>query len=130
MKNTDKPSNWGSRSDMDSLIEFALSPEGKKAFKKSVEDNRLNILWEKLATFWELSEEEKSIILDCPDPQSRIVDLLKIDSALRCLIPSKPQEWIRKPNKQFDGTTALDIMLQGYAVRIRDYLEAELNSGH
>lgn len=115
---------------MDSLIEFALSPEGKKAFKKSVEDNRLNILWEKLATFWELSEEEKSIILDCPDPQSRIVDLLKIDSALRCLIPSKPQEWIRKPNKQFDGTTALDIMLQGYAVRIRDYLEAELNSGH
>lgn len=62
--------------------------------------------------------------------QLRIYDLLGIEDALRSLFsqPDRAYQWVRRPNSNFGGRSALDRMLDGAPGDIADvrrYLDAE-----
>ena len=64
------------------------------------------------------------------DVQFRMVILIEIHKALRCIFsdPDRGYAWIRKPNKAFDGKSALDVMMSGKIedmADIRNYLDIE-----
>ena len=64
------------------------------------------------------------------DVQFRMVILIGIHKALCCLFsdPNQGYAWIRKPNKAFDGKSALDVMMSGKIedmADIRNYLDIE-----
>jgi hypothetical protein len=67
------------------------------------------------------------------DRRSRMAILMSIHRGLRYLFrdPERGDTWIRKPNKVFDGISALDVMARGEIndlIRVRDYLDAETAS--
>ncbi|MED5548465.1 MAG: antitoxin Xre/MbcA/ParS toxin-binding domain-containing protein [Pseudomonadota bacterium] len=103
----------------------------------------------RLFTKWGVPETQAAALLDMPkstyrrwckegpgrisrDRGMRLGILLGIHKALRILFrePSRGYAWIRKPNADFGGRSALDIMMNGYItdlMRVRDYLDAERN---
>ncbi len=63
------------------------------------------------------------------DLAERMSNLLGIHKALRLLFrePARGYGWISRPNADFDGRSALDVMLQGRItdlMRVRRYLDA------
>ena len=63
------------------------------------------------------------------DQKTRLSVLMGIHKALRILFTEKTRvyEWVKKPNRDFGGQSALDIMLGGYLTdlfRVRHYLDA------
>ncbi|MEZ5897215.1 MAG: antitoxin Xre/MbcA/ParS toxin-binding domain-containing protein [Parvularculaceae bacterium] len=63
------------------------------------------------------------------DQKTRLSVLMGIHKALRILFTEKARvyEWVKKPNRAFGGSSALDIMLGGYLTdlfRVRHYLDA------
>jgi uncharacterized protein (DUF2384 family) len=103
--------------------------------------------FERIAELWSLSTSEKMTLLGgmayptynrylrkpppslARDTLERISYLLGIYKALHILIPSKEEanKWVKKPNKHFQGNSALDVMLNGSILdlqRVRTYLDA------
>ena len=63
------------------------------------------------------------------DLASRMSNLLGIHKSLRILFvePSRGYAWIKKPNEDFNGESALDVMLNGQLtdlMRVRHYLDS------
>lgn len=63
------------------------------------------------------------------DQKTRLSVLMGIHKALRILFTenSRVYEWVKKPNRVFEGKSALDVMLGGYLTdlfRVRHYLDA------
>ena len=102
-----------------------------------------------IMTQWRVSEEEQRILLGNPtnevfetwkcgevtslekDVFMRISYVIGIYKNLMTLFPKQNQanEWLHKPNKAFDGSTALGLMLLGQTVHLREvrrYLDAQL----
>ena len=96
---------------------------------------------------WELSDQQAAVLLGDvsvrtfqrwkqgqygrpgPDLAARLSNLLGIHKALRLLFRdhARGYGWIRRPNADFGGRSALDIMLQGHLtdlMRVRRYLDA------
>lgn len=64
-----------------------------------------------------------------PDLSARLSNLLGIYRALRLLYsdPARGHGWIKLPNSNFDGQTALDLMLRGRLsdlMQMREYLDS------
>lgn len=101
----------------------------------------------KIADLWSLSIEQQIVLLGSParstfykwkkeggllssDTEERISHLVSIYKALQIVVPDikAADAWIHKPNRYFDGRSALSVMLDGkmtdiYSVRI--YLDAQ-----
>lgn len=65
-----------------------------------------------------------------PDHLDRVSYIVGIYKALRIIFSDEKQanEWIKKPNKTFNGKSALEVMLQGKITdlaRVRGYLDAQ-----
>jgi len=63
------------------------------------------------------------------DLAERLSNLLGIHKALRLVFaePQRGYAWVRKPNRDFGGHSALDVMLQGSLtdiLRVRRYLDS------
>lgn len=79
---------------------------------------------------WGVQDEAASRLLDGDE---RAAALLNIHRALRCIFADSDRaaQWVSAPNKAFDGTCALDLMLtDGLAglQRVKAYLDAEVAS--
>ncbi len=64
------------------------------------------------------------------DLRARMAILMGVHKGLRYLFtdPKRGYDWIRKPNANFNGTSALDVMTRGEItdlIDIRTYLDAE-----
>jgi len=75
---------------------------------------------------WKKGEYGKPTI----DLKDRMSNLLGIHKALRLLFkdPSRSYSWITKSNKEFEGLSALEVMLNGKftdLVRVRNYLDSQ-----
>lgn len=101
----------------------------------------------KLAEIWDLSTEQQIKLLGSParstyfrwrkdggdvsaDTLERISHLGSIYKALSILLDSSEAvvSWIRRPNRYFEGATALDVMLSGNLsdiIRVRQYVDAQ-----
>ncbi|MFB6458602.1 antitoxin Xre/MbcA/ParS toxin-binding domain-containing protein [Bradyrhizobium tunisiense] len=101
----------------------------------------------KLAEIWDLTTEQQVKLLGSPgrstyfrwrkdggdlsaDTLERISHLGSIYKALSILLdsPEAAIGWIRRPNRFFDGASALDIMLSGNLsdiIRVRQYVDAQ-----
>jgi uncharacterized protein (DUF2384 family) len=100
-----------------------------------------------LFRLWGLSDEQAAILLDLNrrtfarwkagdlgrigrDGKARLSNLIGIHKALRTIFrdAARGYEWIKAPNEQFAGRSALDVMLGGELtdlMRVRRYLDAE-----
>ena len=63
------------------------------------------------------------------DQKTRLSVLMGIHKALKLLFtePTRVQDWVKKPNQDFGGQRALNVMLGGYLTdlfRVRAYLDA------
>lgn len=96
---------------------------------------------------WGLTDEDAATLLDLPlrtyrrwkasgparlgrDGKARLSNLMGIHKALRILFtdPRRGYEWVKAPNADFGGRSALDIMAGGQLtdlMRVRHYLDAE-----
>lgn len=101
----------------------------------------------KLAEIWDLSTDQQMKLLGSParstyfrwrkdggdvslDTLERISHLGSIYKALGILLdsPEAAVRWIRRPNRYFEGASALDIMLTGNLsdiIRVRQYVDAQ-----
>jgi hypothetical protein len=98
-----------------------------------------------IAKTWDLSETEQKALL-CIEPHEgigkwqteggsfppwkvieRISCIFGIYKALRTIFPTEERAaaWLRRPNRQFDGKPAIDIMLDEPRV-VRRYLDAQI----
>jgi len=64
------------------------------------------------------------------DLRARMAILMGVHKGLRYLFtdPKRGYDWIRKPNANFNGNSALDVMMRGEItdlIDIRSYLDAE-----
>jgi uncharacterized protein (DUF2384 family) len=96
---------------------------------------------------WEITDAEAAVLLGGLSPRTyarwkggavgrldidvktRLSALLGVHKALRILFTenARAYAWVKKPNADFGGASALDIMLRGYLTdlfRIRHYLDA------
>lgn len=100
-----------------------------------------------IAERWRLSTDDQIRLLGSPgrstffkwkkeggtvpaDTLERISHLLSIWKALRILftVDERGDQWMRRSNEFFDGSTALDILLNGGVAdiyRVRQYLDAQ-----
>jgi hypothetical protein len=100
-----------------------------------------------MAERWRLSTDDQILLLGSPgrstffkwkkdggtlpaDTRERLSHLLSIWKALRILFTedARGEEWVRAPNRYFDGASALDVMLEGSVAslyRVRRYLDAQ-----
>ncbi|MDP3411049.1 antitoxin Xre/MbcA/ParS toxin-binding domain-containing protein [Bosea sp. (in: a-proteobacteria)] len=101
----------------------------------------------KLAEIWDLSTDQQIKLLGAParstyfrwrkdggdvsaDTLERISHLGSIYKALMILLdsPEVAVRWIRRPNRYFEGASALDVMLTGNLsdiIRVRQYVDAQ-----
>jgi uncharacterized protein (DUF2384 family) len=101
----------------------------------------------KLAEIWDLSTDQQMKLLGSParstyfrwrkdggdvsaDTLERISHLGSVYKALSILLdsPEAAVRWIRRPNRYFEGASALDIMLSGNLsdiIRVRQYVDAQ-----
>jgi uncharacterized protein (DUF2384 family) len=100
-----------------------------------------------IADLWSLTAEQQITLLGSParstffkwkkdggllsvDTLERISHIVSIFKALQILLPDQnaADRWLHRPNKYWDGKTALDVMLDGKLVDIyavRAYLDAQ-----
>lgn len=100
-----------------------------------------------IADRWKLSTDDQILLLGSPgrstffkwkkdggslptDTEERLSHLFSIWKALRILFTedARGEEWVRSPNRYFDGASALDVMLEGSVTslyRVRRYLDAQ-----
>jgi uncharacterized protein (DUF2384 family) len=100
-----------------------------------------------LFRLWRITDEEAAVLVDLPvrsyrrwkageigrisrDGKARLSNLMGIHKALRLIFtePQRGYDWIKRPNSDFGGKTALDIMLGGELtdlMRVRRLLDAE-----
>jgi uncharacterized protein (DUF2384 family) len=100
-----------------------------------------------LASVWALGAEQQIVLLGSPsrstyfkwkrdggsvstDTEERISHLMAIYKALQILFPDpdRADAWLRRPNRVFEGRTALDVMLGGRLqdiIRVREYIDAQ-----
>ncbi|MDP4533715.1 MbcA/ParS/Xre antitoxin family protein [Marinobacter salarius] len=98
-----------------------------------------------IAKIWDLSETEQKALLCIEQDESlgkwqkegesvppwkvieRISCIFGIYIALRTIFPTEERAaaWVRKPNRQFDGKPAIEVMLDDPYV-VRRYLDAQL----
>lgn len=119
----------------------AQSGEGRSAIPAAME------AFQGLAELWQLSTEDQLLLLGSPgrstffkwkkdggslprDTVERVSHLLAIHKALEILLPDTraADGWIRRPNAQFNGQSALDVMRGGQVMdiyRVRQYLDAQ-----
>lgn len=76
---------------------------------------------------WEVSEEDKDRLFGDQLDFDRISNLMTIYRYLHTIFPSpvRANAWPRKPNKSFNGKSALEAM-QDNPERVRKYLEKHL----
>lgn len=102
----------------------------------------------KLFAHWGLSDDEAAVLLGrisvrtwqrwkagsagdtSPDLAARLSNLIGIHKALRLLFKdaARGYGWIKRPNEDFGGVSALDIMMLGNLtdlMRVRRYLDAQ-----
>lgn len=101
----------------------------------------------RIAELWSLPTDQQIVLLGSParstffkwkkeggvisvDTQERISHIVSIYKALQILLtdPKAADQWIHKPNKYFDGRSALEVMLDGKLTDIysvRAYLDAQ-----
>ncbi|MGY3577834.1 MbcA/ParS/Xre antitoxin family protein [Bradyrhizobium sp. USDA 4504] len=101
----------------------------------------------KLAEIWDLNTEQQIKLLGSPgrstyfrwrkeggdvsgDTLERISHLGSVYKALGILLdsPEAAVRWIHRPNRYFEGASALDIMLSGNLsdiIRVRQYVDAQ-----
>jgi hypothetical protein len=119
----------------------AQAGEGRSAIPAALE------AFQGLAELWQLSIEDQLLLLGSPgrstffkwkkdggslprDTVERVSHLLAIHKALEILLPDThaADGWIRRPNMQFNGQSALDVMRGGQVVdiyRVRQYVDAQ-----
>jgi len=92
--------------------------------KNSVEKARA--VAERIAAGWGLTPEETDQLLGDSDIE-QISYTLGIYKALRLLFPTEEQSlaWPSKPNRAFDGESAIDLMLSGRIAEVRRYLDGQ-----
>lgn len=76
----------------------------------------------RIATTWGLNADQKERLLD---DHEQINALISIYESLQVIFPDdqdRANEWISKPNKAFDGASALEVMLAGDTEKVRSYL--------
>lgn len=101
----------------------------------------------KLADIWDLNTDQQIKLLGSPsrstyfrwrkdggevsaDTLERISHLGSIYKALRIVMDSEESAigWIRRPNRYFEGASALDVMMTGNLsdiIRVRHYVDAQ-----
>lgn len=94
---------------------------------------------------WKLEDEQARCLLGNPDDKTfenmrggaiwslphdtmlRISYIFGIYKALRLIFPTEDQAnaWPKKPNRAFNGSSALDVMLEGRLADVRRYLDGQ-----
>lgn len=77
----------------------------------------------RIAKAWGLSGEERDRLLD--DRES-VIAVISIFESLRVIYSEDPDRafiWPTKPNKEFGGKPALEVMLDGDIEQVRRYLK-------
>ena len=97
----------------------AQAGEGQSAIPAAMEAGR--------STFFKWKKDGGSLPRDTVE---RISHLLAIHKALEILLPETraADGWIRRPNAQFNGQSALDVMRGGQVIdiyRVRQYVDAQ-----
>lgn len=79
----------------------------------------------RIAAKWGLTPAQTEHLL--ANDIERISHVLVIYKALMILFPTEQQAvaWPRKPNRSFQGRSALDLMLEGDLCRVRSHLEGQ-----
>lgn len=80
---------------------------------------------ERIAGRWGLAQEQIDRLLS--NDLERISYVLGIYKALRRIFPTEEQAnaWPAKPNRAFEGRSALDLMLKGDLAIVRRYLDGQ-----
>jgi hypothetical protein len=81
---------------------------------------------ERIATCWGLSDNEIQQLLG-DDDLERTSYVLSIHKALRTLFTTEQRAaaWPKKPNRYFNGRSALEVMLVGDLASVGRYLDAQ-----
>ena len=101
----------------------------------------------RMADHWGLTTDEQIRLLGSPgrstffkwrkevsgvprDTFERLSYLFGIYKALEILLPdpASADSWVKRPNRQFGGRSALDVMMDGQVVdlfRVREYVDAQ-----
>jgi hypothetical protein len=79
---------------------------------------------------WKKQVADNTPITLSPDTLERLSYVSGIYKALQILLPSPTQwrEWVKKPNRDFGGKSAMDVMLAGRVIDLADvrrYLDAQ-----
>jgi hypothetical protein len=73
---------------------------------------------------WELGPEQKNSLLD---NRESVIAVLSIHESLRVIFSEagedRAYQWVSKPNKAFEGSSAVEIILAGDIERVRKYLK-------
>ncbi|QUS58358.1 Protein of unknown function [Pseudovibrio denitrificans] len=127
-------------------IEQPLAPGGPKFTEEEVHAMQRAVI--NLFDRWQLTDEQATLLLGdiakrtyqrwktkhygrvSVDLAARLSNLLGIHKALRLLFsdPNRGYGWVKRPNTDFGGKTALEIMLGGQLtdlMRVRRYLDAQ-----
>lgn len=79
------------------------------------------------STFFKWKKEGGSVSADTEERISHLISIYK-DLNILTADEKMADEWIKRPNRYFDGKSALDVMLEGKLsdiYRVRAYLDAE-----
>ncbi len=77
----------------------------------------------RIAQGWGLNNEQIEHLLDQPE---QVTAVISIHDSLQVIFSEekdRANSWITKANKVFDGKSALEIIINGDAERIRKYLK-------
>jgi Antitoxin Xre/MbcA/ParS C-terminal toxin-binding domain len=72
---------------------------------------------------WGLDAQQRKRLLD--DPET-VIGVLSIHESLRVIYseaPDRALQWPAKPNREFNGRTAIDLILNGDIEKVRKYLK-------
>ena len=93
-------------------------------------------VFHRIAQAWGVNDSEESKLLGCSvgtdevmsgDALERISYVFGIYKNLCIIFPNEQQAngWIRRPNKDFDGRPAIDVMIEDPSI-VRRHLDAQL----
>lgn len=89
-------------------------------------------VFNRICEAWSLSAEERSKLIEAGSKGNKLANISYVTgiyNALHTLFksPSQANEWVRLPNPEFDGRSALDVMFDGPGglKKVRQYLDTQ-----
>lgn len=72
---------------------------------------------------WGLDADERAKLLDSPDAVNAVLSIYESLQVIYYEAQDRALQWPVKPNREFKGKSAVDLMLNGDIERVRKYLK-------